>query len=119
MSDWWSKKLAGEKPVTPQQRFTHPVTPVPAPPTTQTHSAPSQPAGDPESLSEALRTGNTRGGEATRRETMSCPACGGNYVFSRTTAGGGTTQNGHSPAPRCYTCGWNGRYEQGDQAKWA
>lgn len=121
MSDWWTKKLSGEKPTPPRPSFTPPVNPVPTHITPQhvTQTQQVQPQQSAESLSDALRMGLTNGGEATRRDTMSCPACGGNYLFSRTTMGGGTTQNGHSPAPRCYTCGWNGRYEQGDQSKWA
>lgn len=124
MSDWWSKKLAGEKPTVSRQQFTHPVTSVPAPaqystqaPITQNVQQPQQQ--QPESFSEALRMGVTNGGEATRRDTMTCPACGGGYVFSRTKATGGTTVGGNAPAPRCYTCGWNGIYHQGDEANWS
>lgn len=125
MSDWWSKKLAGEKPTVSKQQFTHPVTHVPAPvqqptqaPVTQTPQ-PNQSVQQPESFSEALRMGITNGGEATRRDTMTCPACGGNYIFSRTNASGGTNINGSAPAPRCYTCGWNGKFQQGDEANWS
>lgn len=121
MSDWWSKKLSGEKPTAPRPTFTQPVNPLP------THVAPStqQPVtqtpvqAQPESFSDALRMGITNGGEAARRDTMSCPACGGNYVFSRTNASGGTNINGSAPAPRCYTCGWNGKFQQGEQSNWA
>jgi hypothetical protein len=121
MSDWWSKKLAGEKPTPPRQNFTHPVTspPVHVAPQTQQPVTQNQPTAQPESFSEALRMGVTNGGEATRRDTMTCPACGGNYVFSRTKASGGTTVGGNAPAPRCYTCGWNGLYHQGDESSWA
>lgn len=127
MSDWWSKKLAGEKPTTSRQSFTHPVTQVPVAaqpstqaPVTQTpqQQQQQQPAAQPESFSEALRMGVTNGGEAARRDTMTCPACGGGYVFSRTKATGGTTVGGNAPAPRCYTCGWNGIYHQGDESNW-
>lgn len=124
MSDWWSKKLAGEKPTNSRQSFTHPVTHVPVaaqPPTqapvTQTAQQ-QQTTAQPESFSEALRMGVTNGGEAARRDTMTCPACGGGYVFSRTKATGGTTVGGNAPAPRCYTCGWNGIYHQGDESNW-
>lgn len=123
MSDWWSKKLAGEKPTPPRQQFTHPVTTIPVSsvpvtqhPVTQT---PQQPEHKPESFSEALRMGITKGGEASRHDTMSCPACGGSYVFSRTDVHGGTNINGSAPAPRCYTCGWNGKFQQGDESNWS
>ena len=123
MSDWWSKKLAGEKPTAERRQFTHVPTGVPpvapqAPANPQPSQQPS-PDAPSQSFSDALRRGVTNGGEAARRDTMSCPACGGNYVFSRTNAMGGTNINGSAPAPRCYTCGWNGKFQQGDQSNWA
>jgi len=121
MSDWWSKKLAGEKPSTP--KFNTPPTNVPmrfpasvtaaAQPTTQ--GAPQE----AETLSEYLRMSTTKGGEAARKENLSCPDCGSPYVFSRTGRGQSTMVNGASPAPRCYECGWNGMYAQADQGKWS
>lgn len=54
-----------------------------------------------------------KGSRAVQRETMTCPDCGSDHVFSRTN--GGTSM---PPAPVCYTCGWNGKYSQGDQANW-
>jgi hypothetical protein len=123
MTDWWSKKLSGEKPTAPRPTFTPPVTPLTnhvasttQQPITQTQA---QPTVQPESFSEALKLGITNGGEAARRDTMTCPACGGGYVFSRTKASGGTTVAGNAPAPRCYTCGWNGIYHQGDESNWS
>lgn len=123
MSDWWSKKLSGEKP--PMDRSGLP--PVNAPlrfPQAQNPTAPAQPsapvapqdAPPAESLSEALQRGYTNGGEARRRDTMNCPDCGSPYVFSRAK---GTMVNGASPAPRCYECGWNGLYDQAQQAVWS
>lgn len=119
MSDWWSKKLAGEKPTTsrtnlppvqaplafPQQAQPAPVTPSSAPVPVDSQEA---------TLSDYLKSGQTKGGEATRRETAMCPQCGGRYVFSR-----GSGIVGANPAPRCYECGWNGLYSQGEQSNWA
>lgn len=123
MSDWWSKKLAGEKPSEGRRTFTPIPTGVPpiAPPMPATAPQQTRPVEEPpaESFSEALKRGVTNGGEAARRDTMTCPACGGNYVFSRTSASGATNINGSAPAPRCYTCGWNGRFQQGEQSNWA
>ena len=65
-------------------------------------------------MGEALRL--WQGGEGARRESGSCPECGSHLVFSRSK---GTTVNGAAPAPRCYECGWNGRYSQGEQSNWA
>lgn len=119
MSDWWSKKLAGEKPTTSRTNLP----PVQAPigfPQAQQPQQPqdvvSNPAVLPEdaTFSDHLKAGLTKGGQATRTETASCPQCGGRYVFSR-----GTGATGLRPAPRCYECGWNGIYSQGDQATWA
>ena len=66
----------------------------------------------PENLFEAAKT--WQGGEATRNETQPCPKCGSGHYFSR--AGGNT--RGPSPAPVCYTCGYNGMFVQGDPATW-
>lgn len=122
MSDWWSKKLAGEKP-TPARPSTPPVeVPIRFPQATTQAQQPMQPqAQQPQqeasSLSEYLRMGITKGGEAQRRDgNMTCPECGSSYVFSRAK---GNTKNGASPAPRCYECGWNGVYSQADQSSWS
>ena len=123
MTDWWSKKLSGEKPTPQRPTFTPPVTPLTNHVSSTTQQlitqTSQQPTAQPESFSEALRLGVTNGGEAARRDTMTCPACGGGYVFSRTKASGGTTVAGNAPAPRCYTCGWNGIYHQGDESNWS
>ena len=121
MSDWGTKKLAGEKPsvdrtglppvnvplkfgdvtVTPQQQH-------------QTRTPRTEDLPPPESFSEALQRGMTKGGEAARN-AMNCPECGSGNVFTRAK---GNMQNGASPAPRCYECGWNGLYDQGQQGSW-
>lgn len=127
MSDWWSRQLSGEKPSYPVT--TPPITPpmrtairIP-----QSYSPyPQSMASDPQSRSldpmrspdEQITMGDAlrlwRGGEAARKETHSCPECGSSLVFSRSKGG----VNGMPPAPRCYTCGWNGKYSQGDQSSW-
>jgi predicted RNA-binding Zn-ribbon protein involved in translation (DUF1610 family) len=120
MSDWWTKKLAGEKPsvdrtglppVNVPMRFgditVTPQNPQPVQP--RTENLPP-----PESLSEALQRGHSNGGEAARN-AMNCPDCGSGNVFNRSK---GNTLNGASPAPRCYECGWNGLYDQGQQGSW-
>lgn len=119
MSDWWSKKLSGEKP-TQERKFTYPATTFPAPTHIAPATQPNQPRAvdptPPSSFTEALSRGITNGGEAARREVHTCPSCGSGFVFSRTK---GTMVNGASPAPRCYECGWNGLYDQADQSNWA
>lgn len=131
MSDWWSRRLS-DSPQRPAQRpeASPPVTPptrwgiqVPAQaPPVQPQVAGNQRVLDENrapteniTMGEALRL--WKGGEAARREGgMTCPACGSRHVFSRAK---GTMVNGATPAPRCFECGWNGIYEQGEQSSWA
>lgn len=135
MSDWWSKKLAGENP-TPQRSYaTPPTSPplrIPTPTNTQQNAqrfsqevnAGNQNVLDPNrapteqiTMGEAIRL--WKGGEAMRKEgNLTCPECGSTNVFSRTGRGAGTMVNGASPAPRCYECGWNGLYDQASQVNW-
>ena len=130
MSDWWSRRLSDNspRPATRQSETLPPVTPpmrlgiqVPVaqpqqqPQTNQRvldeHRAPTENI----SMGEAIRL--WKGGEAARREgNMTCPSCGSRNVFTRSK---GSTVNGANPAPRCFECGWNGIYEQGDQSSWA
>jgi hypothetical protein len=130
MSDWWSKKLTGQQPSPQRPYSTPPTTPpirIPAPvqaPHAPTPAYPQQngrqdvldPSRAPTeqiTMGEALRL--WQGGEAMRKEgDLTCPDCGSIYVFSRTGKGHSTTVNGASPAPRCYECGWNGMYGQGN-----
>jgi hypothetical protein len=55
------------------------------------------------------------GGEGTKTETTRCPACGGDHYFSRASG----TMRGPAPAPMCYSCGYNGMFEQADQSTWS
>ena len=127
-SDWWSRKLNGdpagttrvstppvgyqERPgirigIPPQQQR-----PAPVQPQRTDVLDPNRAPSEQVTMGEAIRM--WRGGEATRRETMTCPSCGSGNVFSRSKG----MINGANPAPRCYECGWNGRYEQGDESNW-
>jgi predicted RNA-binding Zn-ribbon protein involved in translation (DUF1610 family) len=126
MSDWWSKKLAGEKPSVnranlppvqvPMNFPQSQAQPMQSPAHVQNPSVPMTSQEQPASFSEALRMGITNGGEAMRKDgNVTCPDCGSAYVFSRAR---GNTQNGASPAPRCYECGWNGLYDQASQSSW-
>jgi predicted RNA-binding Zn-ribbon protein involved in translation (DUF1610 family) len=120
MTDWWSKKLAGEKPTAPRPNLPPVDSPVRFPqaqnPPNRVGNQHPDNAPAPESFSDALRMGYTKGGEAARKETQTCPECGSIYVFTRAK---GNTQNGASPAPRCYECGWNGMYDQAAQSSWS
>ena len=59
--------------------------------------------------------GMWQGGEGVRTETNRCPGCGGDHYFSRSKK----TSRGPAPAPLCYDCGFNGLFDQADQATWA
>jgi hypothetical protein len=134
MSDWWSRKLAETNPQ-PERQYSSvpPTTPPIRMPVSVPAAAPASPQQvarsngrlldenraptDQISMGEALRL--WKGGEAMRREgNSSCPSCGSNLVFSRV-GRGGTMVNGSQPAPRCFECGWNGMYDQGEQSSWA
>lgn len=122
MSDWWSKKLAGEKPTVPKTNLPPPNLPMRFPAAVTASAQPAQQPtadGEPDSLTAYLRSNNPAGGEAAKKETHTCPDCGSSYVFSRTGRGQNTTVNGAHPAPRCYECGWNGIYSQASQINWS
>jgi hypothetical protein len=126
MSDWWSKKIAGDKPTPARTYTTPPTTPAlqfPATQPVQQHSHnqevldPSRAPTEQISMGEALRL--WKGGEAARKEgDATCPECGSIYVFSRVGRGSNSMINGAQPAPRCYSCGWNGRFSQGEGSSW-
>lgn len=127
MSDWWSKKIAGEKPTPPRTFATPPTSPTlqfPASqPQQQTQQGtqevldPNRAPTDQLNMSDAIRL--WKGGEAARKEGNStCPECGSIYVFSRVGRGSNSMINGAQPAPRCYACGWNGRFSQGEGSNW-
>jgi hypothetical protein len=113
-ADWFAKKLGGGAPA---RTYT--------PPTAPAYNQPSYPQGPPppayvppvpqgqqpkvtaENIAQVA--GLWKGGEATRKETSTCPNCGGNAYFSMTNANGSkvATQHGMaSAAPRCFECGY-------------
>lgn len=127
-SDWWSRKISGQpeapRTSTPPTGFTErpgirigiPMQQqYQQPPTNHGRTDvldPNRAASDQINMGEAIRM--WRGGEAHRRETMTCPSCGSGNVFSRSNG----MVNGAFPAPHCYECGWNGKYEQASQSNW-
>lgn len=119
-SGWWSKRLG--QPAPPPQNYA-PQGYVPqAPPPTQypqgqqaypQQHTPQQIQVTPENLYEAAQL--WQGGEATKNETQPCPKCGSPHFFSRT---GTLNSRGPAPAPICYTCGFNGLFDQADPGNW-
>lgn len=128
MSDWWSKKIAGESvapsrttntpPTAPAIRIPAQARPVQQPQGQQTVLDPNRAPNEQLTMGEAIKL--WKGGEAMRKEgDMRCPECGSQHVFSRVGRGLNTMINGAAPAPRCYECGWNGRFSQADQSNWS
>ena len=129
-NDWWSKKLSGQQPQAAPRQSLPPVTapirfpvqvPAQAPQQHQVQQGDSRLLDQSKPPTAEIKMGDAirlwRGGEATRREgDSSCPSCGSHLVFSRAK---GSMVGGKSPAPRCFECGWNGLYDQGDQSNWA
>ena len=117
MSSWWERKLTNDKSETPkslppvQHRVAIPAL------SQQAQSAPTPkqlPSNGQTDMGTAIRM--WAGGEAHRQEGhLTCPRCSSKNVFSR--SNGSTTMK--PPAPRCFECGWNGMYQQADQASWA
>lgn len=124
-SSWWANKLGSPQ---PQQRQA-PTPPVihhqpsqpshPAPAPTYHHGGhqnlldPTKAPTEQIGMGEAIKL--WKGGEAMRADGhASCPSCGSHLFFSNTKS----RINGASATPRCYSCGYNGRFEQADQTNW-
>lgn len=119
-NDWWSRRLSSTPSQQPARTSVPPTSPAirfPTPTHQQTsHTQTIQQTETPATMGEAIRV--WQGGEAARKEgNLRCPECGSRHVFSR--VGSGTMINGAQPAPRCFECGWNGKYNQADQSNWA
>lgn len=125
MSDWWSRKLSGQPPA-PRQSLPPVQSPIRFPvqvPVQQQQVPvansrvldPTRHPSDEINMGDAIRL--WKGGEAHRVDGSNvCPGCGSGLVFSRAKGGG---VMGKQPAPRCFECGWNGLYDQGEQSNWA
>ena len=129
-SGWWASKL-GHAPQQPNMRQQpvayppqgYPQAPPGYPPAPQQGYPPqgypqqqqidtSQIQVTPENLAELTKL--WQGGEATKTETTPCPKCGSPHYFSRSNR----VSRLPAPAPTCYTCGYNGLFEQADAATW-
>lgn len=126
--DWYAKRLGNTPPASvqqrmPQQQPNHPVQQVVQQHVTQVNQqAVADPPQAEKHFLEALNTWGLRGGEAARTDTMkSCPNCGTHLVFGRQNGNGAVFgPNGVvAPAPRCFECGWNGKFVQANQGNWA
>lgn len=129
-SNWWASKLGAPVPAPSRPASTPPTyrpaegiriaaqPPAPPPAYSQQHRVPVQqveeeelPAGGQMHIMDAIR--RFKGSKAANA-IDSCPACGSSHIFQVTRGG----VLGSVPAPRCTACGWNGLFEQGEQASW-
>jgi hypothetical protein len=120
-TDWWSRKLgtAPSAPAPVQRVQPQPVRPFLQHPNRTPLQQHEEDEGrrvihNSEDQEEAFKWGkrNWRGGQAVKIDGFAaCPECGSYEYFSRRNASVG----GMAPAPHCYSCGYNGRYEQAQQ----
>ena len=127
-SSWWAHKLGNpqpaQRPPTPPVVYQQPAHPAPAPshhaPAPSPHHGSHHGLLDPSKApTEQIGMGDAiklwKGGEAWQRDGhVTCPSCGSHLFFSNTK----TRINGAPAAPRCYSCGFNGKFEQADQTNW-
>jgi hypothetical protein len=124
-SDWYARRLGVTTPpargisVGPQAV---PSTPAPQPyPSTPPPAATTVQEPPPPNLSAFLSSNSSKGGDARRTDgDRRCPNCGSGNLFSQ--AGQAIMKNDGtmvSPSPKCFECGWNGRFAQADQSTWA
>jgi hypothetical protein len=59
-------------------------------------------------------TGKASPGIGGRLNPDPCPQCGKDLFYENL----GKTRRGPPPAPHCFTCGYNGMFEQGLEANW-
>lgn len=60
-------------------------------------------------------TGRATPGEGARLNPDPCPNCGAALFFEDLS---GKKRRGPPPAPHCFTCGYNGLFEQGQASSW-
>lgn len=60
-------------------------------------------------------TGHATPGVAHQLNPNACPSCGANLFYERLTKG---PRRGPEPAPHCFSCGYNGLFEQGLAGNW-
>lgn len=101
-SDWWAARLSGQPaPRTQPQAYQQPNQPQQQ---WQPQAQQSQPQARVTMHNLLESVASWRGGEGARNSAR-CPGCGGDSLFRRKT---GATE----AAPLCYSCGYNGIFEQ-------
>lgn len=115
-SDWYARKFGGghqyasPPPRQPQYVQGHPAPADYAQPQYQEPDT-SNIRVTPENFIQAASM--WKGGAAAKTERSACPNCGSGLYYSRT----GKSRM-PSPAPHCFSCGFNGLFDQGDPQSW-
>lgn len=129
MSNWWANKLGTPPPpgvpVAPMYQQPQPVqqTRYQGGMTAQEIAVHQRQEQEDPNRKLSLREAVSRfkGGEGARTEgDIACPACGDyeGYTQFSGMAGAAAGVNGMRPAPHCYKCGYNGKFQQGDPSTW-
>lgn len=132
---WYQRAMARvQNQGTPSPRSTQQVQPVPQartqpwPGQTQVSqqfvSTPQGPAPTSQKMGQAsttdllqmqAATGQASPGVGHQLNPNACPSCGANLFYERLTKG---PRRGPEPAPHCFSCGYNGLFEQGLAGNW-
>lgn len=134
-NSWYARALDRARGVAPTQRAAPPQRPQvyvqPQAFAPQQHAyypqAPTQPQAystdvkfqqaDLTTLLKLQEQGRGQPGQGSKSNPDPCPGCGGALFIE--TMPGGRKRRGPEPAPHCFTCGYNGLFDQGLESSWA
>lgn len=68
-------------------------------------------------LFQVQGAGQGQPGPGARDNPDPCPGCGSPLFIENLP--GGKKRRGPAPAPHCFSCGWNGLFDQGLESSWA
>ena len=142
MSDsWYARALDRARGVVPTQRAAPPQYQQPQPQTyapqypvqysqpqwQQQPQAPTRPqvvntqqkvgSADLSTLFKIQDAGQGQPGPGARDNPDPCPGCGSPLFIENLP--GGKRRRGPAPAPHCFSCGWNGLFDQGLESSWS
>jgi hypothetical protein len=72
---------------------------------------------DLSTLFKIQEAGQGQPGQGARENPDPCPGCGSPLFIENLP--GGKKRRGPAPAPHCFSCGWNGLFDQGLESSWA
>ena len=68
-------------------------------------------------LFKVQESGHGQPGQGAQSNPDPCPGCGSQLFIENLP--GGKKRRGPAPAPHCFSCGWNGLFDQGLESSWA